>query len=151
MERVTIWDMDFFEGKSFYPNPVAMKISSFHKQQGHLINFVEEKYHLTLSFDVMYIIKEKRQTSKPSSKYLNDKRVKLIGKSFRFFDNYWEIPPVISAVRPDYLLYPEREKDAYYNANIAQFYHNGMLLNKKQSFQNTKKFHKKTLVIDKEF
>jgi len=54
-------------------------------------------------------------------------------------------------VRPDYTLYPENSKDAYYNANIAQFYHNGKLLLKKQPFENSIAHHKKTLVIDKEF
>lgn len=151
MKKVTIWDMDFYYKKSFLPNPVAMKISSFHKQEGDLINFVEEDYHINMSFDVYYIIKEKSSTPKPPGKLLDDKRVRLIGRPLRFFDGYWEVTPIISAVRPDYQLYPEVEKDAYYNANIIQFYHNGKLLPAKQPFENTFKYHKKTLVIDKEF
>lgn len=54
-------------------------------------------------------------------------------------------------MRPDYLLYPDVERNSYYNANIVQFYHRKKLLKKKQPFENTKKHHKKTLVIDKEF
>ena len=69
----------------------------------------------------------------------------------RFFDNYWTPDAIVSAVRPDYLLYPENPKDAYYNANIAQFYHDGVLLSTKQPFENAIAYHKKTLVIDKEF
>jgi len=143
--------MDFYYKKSFVPNPVAMKLSSYHKQKGHKINFITEDYHITMSYDVYYIIKEKPRTPKPPGHLLHDKRARLIGKSFKFLDNFWKPPFIISAVRPDYLLYPDVERNAYYNANIAQFYHNGILLNKKQPFENTKKHHKKTLVIDKEF
>ena len=143
--------MDFYYKKSFRPNPTAMKISSFHKQQGHLINFVTEEYHINLTYDLYYIIREKSATPKPPGIFIDDKRVRLIGDNFRFFDNYYNLDPVISAVRPDYLLYPENPRDAYYNAHIAQFYHKGIRINKKQPFENTKEHHKKTLVVDKEF
>lgn len=151
MKRITIWDMDFYYKRSFVPNPIAMKLSSYHKQKGHKINFITMDYHIPMSFDIFYIIKEKARTPKPPGHLLNDNRVKLIGKPFKFFDNAWSAPQIISAVRPDYLLYPEVERNAYYNANIAQFYHKGKRLEKKQPFENTKKHHKKTLVIDKEF
>ena len=149
--KVTIWDMDFYYKKSFAPNPMAMKISSFYKQRHHIVNFVLEEFHTGISYDEYYIIRERESTPKPPAKLLDDKRVKLIGKGFKFFDNYWEPDAVIAAVRPDYTLYPENPKDAYYNANIAQFYHNGKLLLKKQPFENSIAHHKKTLVIDKEF
>jgi len=151
MKRVTIWDMDFYYKRSFVPNPTAMKLSSYHKQKGHLINFVTEEYHITMSYDIYYVIKEKPKTPKPPAIILHDNRSRLIGKSFKFLDNLWIPPAIISAVRPDYLLYPEVERNSYYNANIVQFYHKGKLLTKKQPFENTIKHHKKTLVIDKEF
>ena len=151
MKKISIWDMDFYYKKSFQPNPIAMKISSFYKQQNCIINFVMEESHINLSFDEYFIIREKASTPKPSGKLMDDQRSRLIGRTFRFFDNFWKPSPVISAVRPDYMLYPENENDAYYNANIAQFYHEGKRLLKKQPFENTKSFHKKTLVIDKEF
>ena len=151
MKRVSIWDMDFYYKKSFLPNPIAMKLSSFHKQKGDLINFITEDYHINMSYDLYYIIKEKTSTPKPPGILLDDKRVKLIGRPLRYFDNYWEPDAIIAAVRPDYLLYPENPRDAYYNANIAQFYHNGALLKVKQPFENTIAHHKKTLVVDKEF
>lgn len=149
--RITIWDMDFYYKKSFAPNPLAMKVSSFHKQQQHIVNFVEEEFHIHMSYDRYYIFCERENTPKPPATLLDDKRVNLIGKSFKFFDTRWEPDAVISAVRPDYSLYPENPKDAYYNANIAQFYHNEKLLLKKQPFENTIAHHKKTLVVDKEF
>lgn len=151
MKRVSIWDMDFYYKKSFSPNPLAMKLSSFHKQQGDLINFISEEYHITMSYDVYYIIKEKVNTPKPPGKLIDDKRVRLIGTPMRFFEHYWHPSPIISAVRPDYTLYPEKPRDPYYNANIAQFYHEGRLIEVRQPFDNAIAHHKKTLVIDKNF
>lgn len=77
--------MDFYYKKSFLPNPLAMKISSYHKQQGHLINFVEKDYHIEMSYDIFYLIKNKKATPKPPRKILDDSRVRLIGKYLRFF------------------------------------------------------------------
>lgn len=149
--RVSIWDMDFYHKKTFLPSPVAMKISSFHKQQHHIVNFIEESYHIDMSYDLFYIIKEREETPRPHGKFYDNKKVKMIGRSFRFADNHWEIDSIIASVRPDYDLYPEIEKNAYYNANIAQFFHNGKKIKIKQPFENTKKHHKKTLIIDKDF
>ena len=149
--RVSIWDMDFYYKKSFLPNPIAMKLSSFHKQKGDLVNFVTQSYHVGMSYDLYYIIKEKEATPKVEGKFIDDNRVKLIGRPLRFFNNYYEIPAIVAATRPDYLLYPEKQRDAYYNANIVQFYHKGVLLEKIQPFENTLPYHKKTLVIDREF
>ena len=104
-----------------------------------------------MSYDIFYIIKEKKNTPLPAGNLLDDKRVRLIGRPMRFFDNYWTPDAIISAVRPDYTVYPENPKDAYYNANIVQFFHEGQLLKKKQPFENSIKYHKKTLVIDKDF
>jgi hypothetical protein len=80
--------MDFYYKKSFAPNPMAMKISSFYKQRHHIVNFVLEEFHTGISYDEYYIIRERESTPKPPAKLLDDKRVKLIGKGFKFFDNY---------------------------------------------------------------
>ena len=44
--------MDFFYKKSVYPNPTVMKISSYHKQLGDLVNFIEEPSHVKMPFDL---------------------------------------------------------------------------------------------------
>jgi hypothetical protein len=151
MARVSIWDMDFYYKKSFLPNPTLMKISSFHKQQEDLVNFVTEEFHINLAYDIYYIMRDNKATPRAPSKLTDNKNVKLLGKGFKYFSNYYEINSIIAATRPDYMIYPEKEKNSYYNANIAQFYHNGNLLKVKQPFENTKSHHKKTLVIDKVF
>lgn len=149
--RVTIWDMDFYHKKSFLPNPKAMKISSFHKQQGDLINFVGDETEIFLSYDLYYVIRENETTPRAPGKLVNNPKVRLLGHPMRFFDNYWDIDEIIAAVRPDYLLYPEVEtRAAYYNAHVVQFYHNGKKLPLIQPFENIEKHHRKTLVIDTE-
>jgi len=143
--------MDFYHKTSVVPNPAAMKVSSFHKQSGDLVNFVQDESHVNMLYDIFYIFKEKKRTPMPSGKLMEDKRMRLYGKYFKYFDNYWELTDVMAAVRPDYRLYPHKDRGAYYNANFVQFYNKGKKLPLIQPFENTKKHHKKTVVIDKDF
>lgn len=147
--RITIWDLDWYHKHSTLPNHRAMKISSYHKQQGHYINFIEHKSDLGFDYDEMYIIKERGHTPFPPSRFIDRTDVKMIGEDFDFYDNHWETTPVIDMCRPDYRLYPDKEKDPYYNAHIVQFLHKGELLPVKQGFINEAEKHlKKTLVVD---
>lgn len=149
--KVSIWDLDFYHKKSFLPNPILMKISSFHKQQGDLINFVSNEFEINMSFDIFYIAREKEITPKAPRKLIDHPNSRLIGRPMRFFDNFWKPDMVISATRPDYLLYPEiNKRSAYYNAHIVQYYFEGEKIPKIQPFKNTAAHHKKTLVIDSE-
>lgn len=88
MKRISIWDMDFYYKKSFQPNPIAMKISSFYKQQNCIINFIVEESHINLSYDEYFILRDKSSTPKPPGKLIDDQRSRLIGKTFRFFENF---------------------------------------------------------------
>ena len=85
---ITIWDMDFYCRTTVLPSPVAMKISMYHKQIGDSINFVETKYNIDMAFDKMYILKKKKKTTMPAGRFLEDSRVKLVGKYFKYYDNY---------------------------------------------------------------
>jgi len=114
--RITIWDMDWFHKQSFVPNYKAQKISSFHKQKGDIINFVEESEHLTFEYDLLYIIREKKATPLPARKYIDKQNVKLIGAEFDFYDNHWDLSPEMKMVRPDYMLYEITHFHAYRNS-----------------------------------
>lgn len=118
--RITIWDMDWFHKQSFIPNYKAQKISSFHKQKGDIVNFVEESEHLTFDYDLLYIIREKKATPLAVRKYIDKQNVKLIGAEFDFYDNNWDLTPEMKMVRPDYSLYVITEKNAYANAHVIQ-------------------------------
>lgn len=143
--------MDFFYKKTFVPNIDAMQISSYHKQLGHNVNFVTEQFHIGMAFDLYYIIRTRKATPRPPGKLLDDKRVRTIGNTLREESSYWELPEIICSVRPDYLLYPSKDRDPYYNANRVRFYHKGNLIKLRQPFENTMKFHKKTIVVDNDF
>jgi hypothetical protein len=118
--RITIWDMDWFHKQSFIPNYRAQKISSFHKQKGDIVNFIEESEHLTFDYDLLYIIREKKATPIPARKYIDKQNVKLIGAEFNFYDNNWDLSSEMKMVRPDYGLYNIPEKNAYSNAHVIQ-------------------------------
>jgi hypothetical protein len=145
--------MDFFYEKSFLPNATAMKISSFHKQLGDSVSLVIEEDDLKFKFDLLYIIRESRHTEKPSSALTDDTRSRLVGKTFRFDPNQFEIDEVIAACRPDYSLYPEPEpwrKTKYSEAQIAQFFFQGKLLKNVQPFEHPEG-DKPTLIADDSF
>jgi hypothetical protein len=80
--------MDFYYKATVVPNPEVMKISSFHKQNGDLINFVEEKGHINMPYDLFYLVKDKRRTKMPPGKLMDDDRVRLMGRYFKHFPNY---------------------------------------------------------------
>jgi len=114
-----------------------MKLSSYHKQRGDIVNFAENSYYLRLDFDTMYVVREGAAGSLPAGIPLCDPRVYLIGKGFRFYERYMkEIPEVISACRPDYLLYRMDEDNKMTRANIIQFYSNGKRLPLIQDYHN---------------
>jgi hypothetical protein len=104
----------------FIPNYRAQKISSFHKQKGDIVNFIEESEHLTFDYDLLYIIREKKATPIPARKYIDKQNVKLIGAEFNFYDNNWDLSSEMKMVRPDYGLYNIPEKNAYSNAHVIQ-------------------------------
>ena len=121
--RVTIWDMDWFHKQSFTPNHKAQKISSFHKQKGDIINFIEETQHLTFDYDLLYIIREKKHTPFPKRQYIDKENVKLIGDEFDFYDNHYVLEEVIEMVRPDYELYHIPNSNIYSGAHMIQMLH----------------------------
>ena len=150
--RVTIVDVEWYNKYSFVPNVLCMKLSSYHKQRGDIVNFAENNYHLRLDFDTMYVVREGPAGSLPAGIPLCDPRVYLIGKGFRFYERYMkEIPEVISACRPDYLLYRMDEDNKMTRANIIQFYSNGKRLPLIQDYHNAIKKAKWNLVVDENF
>ena len=114
MQKVTIWDMDFFHAKNRgkITNPDVMKISSYHKQLGDEVNFVTKEDDLNRPYDLMYIIKESSKIENPPTHYFLDKRVKWWGQSVRFRVN-WKMSDAMLGCRPDYLIYPQHDKKVY--------------------------------------
>ena len=151
--RVTIVDLEWYNHKSFIPNPKCMKISSYYKQLNALVNFATNSYDLKMDYDKMYVVRESIMGgSFPEEIDLRDEKIVLIGEGLKFYDRYMpDIDDIIAACRPDYLLYPLREENKMANADMVQFFSDGKLLPLIQDYHNT--YHKKhyTYVTDKGF
>ena len=113
------------------PNVNCMRLSSYHKQKGDEVNFIEEEFQQTLQYDRIYIFREKETTDLPSRKILDDKKTVLLGQGFKYFGAK-ELNEVIIACRPDYLLYNIKEENQYSNANFITFYAKNKLITKRQ-------------------
>lgn len=148
--NITIWDLDWYHKTSKLPNHQCMQLSSYHKQKGDMVNFVTSEYHLSLAYDVLYMVRELEKTPMPPRKYIEDNKSKLIGQGFKYYDAK-SINSVVRACRPDYLLYEVDTENQYTNANFISFYAGETLITKRQDFHNTKKNRKKTIVVDKCF
>jgi hypothetical protein len=149
--RVTIWDMDFFYKLSFKPNIKAMKISSFHKQQQHLINFIESQNDLKYDFDLIYIIRENQYTPFPSSYLLDHKNTRLLGDEFKIFPNHYDMTMLINMVRPDYNLYKLEINNIYANANMIQVLSHKQKMPIRQNEENIQGTGKKLNIITDRF
>lgn len=147
--RVSIWDLDWYHKFSFMPNYKAQKVSSYYKQKGAIINFIERVEHINYEYDIMFIFRDKKLSPMPPSKYIDKKDVYLIGDEFSYYDNQFELTMEMNMVRPDYLLYDIPEGNAYANAHMLQLMHGRELLPARQDHVNHHvKYGQKTLVVD---
>lgn len=147
--RISIWDLDWYYKFNYLPNYKAQKISSYYKQKGALINFIEEEEHIEFEYDMMFIFRDKKVTPMPPSKYIDKKDVWLIGDEFKYYDNQFNLTIEMNMVRPDYLLYDIPEGNAYANAHILKLMHGRKLLPARQDHINYHvKYSQKTLVVD---
>lgn len=151
--KITIIDVEWYNGYSRIPKPLCMKLSSYHKQTGDLINFAETSWQIKLDFDVMYVVREGAAGSLPKEIPLHNDKVYLIGNGFRYYTRYLkELPTAIDACRPDYLLYKVDEENKMTAANIIQFYsRDGKRLPVIQDYHRGAKGSRWNLVIDDDF
>lgn len=150
--RVTIVDVEWYNKSSFTPNITCMKLSSYHQQLGDLVTLANDEFDIKMDFDIMYVIREKISGSLPPGVKVRDKKVNLIGPGFKFYDRYMaELPAVVAACRPDYLLYPIKEENKVSKADMVQFYSKGERLKLIQDYTNAYKKSKFVYVVDKDF
>lgn len=149
--QISIWDLDYYyaEKKKNQFNVDLMRISSYHKQLGDSVNFVEKEEDIYRPYDVYYISKEKDETPNAPVKFLNDPRVKWLGECYKYKGNYI-MPPEVSAIRPDYLLYKEKTTKEERSNYLCFFDFKGHLLKLRQDQTNAQK-NKFSIVWDKNF
>ncbi len=152
-KNLAIWDIDFYNKRTYVPNLKAMKLSMYYKQLGWTTFLIKNSLDLTLKRDKMIIIKEGgSDVPFPPQEYLKDKKNVLIGAGMKMFSRS-NVAEVVSACRPDYSLYPENTvtSSTLANASIVQFYHNGKRIEKFQNFERRQKGRKAISVFDDEF
>ena len=150
--RVVIVDLEWYNKVSFSPNIMCMKLSSYYQQMGHLVTLAQDEYDLRLDFDEMYVIRKSIGGSLPPQIKIRDQRVHLMGPGFKFYDRYLaELPEVVAACRPDYLLYPVKEENQIGNADVVQFYSKGKRIELMQDYTNAYKKAKNVYVVDEDF
>ena len=137
--EILIYDLAHLEGSSD-PNPSAMFISSFHKQSGdHVVLAEEKEIALYNHFDLKYVFKGAADKLPPIG-LLMSKNTRIV--DVPHFIN-WELPPVMLALRPDYLLYPQS------SINVLQFTDNkGNLLPWRQKQDITARKQRSVFVCD---
>ena len=123
MAKITIIDIEWYNGYSKIPKPLCMKLSSYHKQLGDIVNFAETSWQIQLDYDIMYVIREGTAGTLPKEIPIHNDKVYLIGEGFKYYNRYFkELPLAIDSCRPDYLLYKIDEDNNLTKANIIQFY-----------------------------
>ena len=108
--NIMIWDIEWYyaEDKTNLINVDAMKISSYHKQCGDNTYLVKSKYDIKREWDKMYIIKDTKDSpTPPLSLILNNPKIIKIGRGW---NNSSSLSNIVAACRPDYLLYPNMQK-----------------------------------------
>jgi len=149
-KNIGLLDLDYYYKNSLSPNPTLMKLSSFLKQKGHSINFIETESHLKMKYDELYIIRE--NTSRlVAPEILNDEHTFLIGSEFEFFPRHIKLPAILTVIRPDYQLYNFDKLNIKTSANFIQFFYNGKLFKKRQEFHNTISGLNKLVIMDEDF
>jgi len=146
--RVTIWDLDYYYSSTKVDcfNPDVMKISSYHKQLGDQVNFVLKEDDIYRPYDLYYIIKENNKTPNPPFDFFVNSKVRWWGKAVKFRIN-WKMDNVMLGVRPDYLLYPEKDTKLERAEQIRLLGNEGKLLPISQDWTNSFT-NKKALVTD---
>lgn len=145
--RVTIWDLDWYyaANKTNKQNPDVMRISSYHKQIGDVVNFVTKEDDIRRPYDIYYIIKEDSKTPNPPLDFFMNNKVKWWGNAYKVKVK-WKMSAAMLGARPDYLLYPEKDTMIERAEHVRLFDNAGEMLPIVQTWTNT--YSNKMVVVD---
>ena len=144
---IYILDCEHYHGECKIPNYIAMKVSSYHKMMGDRVIFLSKGDHMTRLYNTCYIIKHHHGTPYPPTNLYDDDRTALMGEAFKGFDRYYEMPPKIAALRPDYTLYQDYD-NVHSRSHFLQFFAGKVRLHERQNFYNLFRGNKYTYVVD---
>lgn len=151
--KVSIWDLDYYytppEKRKNLFNVDLMRISSYHKQRGDYVNFVQQDSDINRPFDLYYISKCSSKTPNPPGNFLLRDNIIWLGDCYKY-KKQENLPSIIYACRPDYLLYPEKSTKEERSNYLCFFDNQAHLLKKKQDMINAKT-NKYSMVSDRNF
>ena len=136
-------DCEMYFGTSQIPNIYAMKLSSFHKQSGDQIVMVKPGDKLIGKYDILYIIRERKETPYPPSSFYERPEAKFLGKAFEDHEDFIRLKPFIMSVRPDYKLY-EKTGTIYDEAQFVLYSYGFYQIENMQDFHRKKILHEIT-------
>ena len=143
--QVYIYDIDYL--KNGTPNFLAMRISSFHRQQGDYVTLLRAAEKIPKNIECMYVLRRDPELPKPPISLLYNKRVRVYG--IEFFEN-WQPSAALLACRPDYALYP-RGRNKFERGDAIQFSdERGHLLPLRQNEINVET-NKDAIITDEHF
>lgn len=145
-KKIYIIDCEYLYSTSDMPNYRAMKLASYHKQLGDNVNLIEAEYQITDNYDILYFIKELRETPFPPGDILDDKRTVLMGEQFKIFDDWTDIKPEVAVCRPDYSIYNLKKNNKYSNSSFVQFFCGEKMLKNVQDWHKSKGTN--TIIVD---
>ena len=150
-KKISIFDSEFYYNQSKLPSWKAMKISSFYKQQGYIVNLYTQDFKITYDYDAAFVIKERIDTKMPPSRLLDDGRTILMGKALEGYEGYKTFPMEMSVVRPDYRLFSVKKESILDRIQYVQFYCGLYEIEKSQDWHNTYLGSKISIVVDDNF
>lgn len=106
--NIGLIDVDQYNKTAKFPNIALMKISAWHKKQGHNVEWWFGFNH----YDRVYMSKVFDDTYTPDFPFCIDADEIIKGGTGYGMDNV--LPPEIEHIYPDYSLYPELTKDTAY-------------------------------------
>ena len=126
-------DCEMYYGTSQIPNIYAMKLSSFHKQNQDEVIVVKPGDKFIGKCDMIYIIREKKETPYPPSMIYERKEAKFLGKAFENHEDFIRLKPFVMSVRPDYKMYP-KTGSIYDDAQFVLYSYGFYQIDKMQNF-----------------
>ena len=152
-KRILLYDCELITGGSRFFNDLTLRISSYHKQSKDKIIVAKNRDILNLSYDIIYVIKEKDFSITPPIWIIENKNTIVFGEAGNFLPQYQKVPNIIYSVRPDYLLLIEdiSKTTRWERTEFITFYNENFELPLVQNHKNFFNRNNLLMVTDKNF
>lgn len=152
-KRILLYDCELITGGFRFFNDLTLRISSYHKQLKDKVIVARERDVLDLSYDIIYVVKEKDASIVPPIWIIENKKTIVFGEAGDLFPSYQKVPNIIYSVRPDYLLFIDdiTNTKRWERTEFITFYNENYELPLVQDHKNFFKNKNILMVTDKNF